>query len=201
MNLFNPAPLTNRRIVGLLDIFITWHAEQKQEEGTSAIQPGTTKIIFIKREADKVTFQFEAVAPITTNIYKMTKEVTVNPRYPVQEYADKDFYVLFDFNELRDTINIDIEPYCIIYDDDAELLYNGDFKVNTDNGLHVEATPDGLHFYIEPPLLATIQPYKQLAFYSINGIKPDNGNIQITGLGDTVLTGVRGNSAADLLET
>lgn len=178
--MFNPAPLTiDKEQPGLLDIMITWHSSN----GSNSLQPGETQIKTITKSATVVGFTIESKAPGTGKSYTMTKSVTLNTKYPLQEYKDKDFYVLFDSGILTaQTSPIKIEPYCVLFDDDAGTSEPTTKEFNVGGGLYMDRTGDGFEFRVVPPMLTVTQIYEQVGFRTINGIAPSSGDIQIRGL-------------------
>lgn len=187
--MFNPAPLTTSPLSGLLDIMITWNSDSRTTDQISVQTPGTTIISSLKKTANSVSIVFESLAAMTRRSYKKSIVINKESDYTQLEYADSGIYVLIDFDQLPTTTeNIVIEPYLVLVDDDNEPLYTGTTDIKTGEGLNVYLSASGITITLTPPLLVVDTVADVVAFRRINGILPVNGDIQIQGISDTVVT-------------
>lgn len=187
--MFNPAPLTTSPLSGLLDIMITWNSDSRTTDQISVQTPGTTIISSLTKTADSVSIVFESLAAMTRQSYKKSIIINKESDYTQLEYADSGIYVLVDFDQLPTTAeNIVIEPYLVLVDDDNEPLYTGTTDIKTGEGLNVYLSGSGITITLTPPLLVVDTIADVVAFRRINGILPVNGDIQIQGISDTVVT-------------
>lgn len=187
--MFNPAPLTTSPLSGLLDIMITWNSDSRTTDQISVQTPGTTMIRSLTKTADSVSIVFESLAAMTRQSYKKSIVINKESDYTQLEYADSGIYVLVDFDQLPTTAeNIVIEPYLVLVDDDNEPLYTGTTDIKTGEGLNVYLSSSGITITLTPPLLVVDTVADVVAFRRINGILPVNGDIQIQGISDTVVT-------------
>lgn len=187
--MFNPAPLTTSTLSGLLDIMITWNSDSRTTDQISVQTPGTTIISSLTKTANSVSIVFEALAAMTRQSYKKSIIINKESDYTQLEYADSGIYVLVDFDQLPTTAeNIVIEPYLVLVDDDNEPLYTGTTDIKTGEGLNVYLSASGITITLTPPLLVVDTIADVVAFRRINGILPVNGDIQIQGISDTVVT-------------
>ena len=187
--MFNPAPLTTSPLSGLLDIMITWNRDSRTTSQISVQTPGTTVIRSLTKTADSVSIVFESLAAMTRQSYKKSIVINKASDYTQLEYADSGIYVLVDFEQLPTTAeNIVIEPYLVLVDDDNEPLYTGTTDIKTGEGLNVYLSGSGITITLTPPMLVVDTIADVVAFRRINGILPVNGDIQIQGIADTVVT-------------
>lgn len=187
--MFNPAPLTTSPLSGLLDIMITWNSDSRTTDQISVQTPGTTVIRSLTKTTDSVSIVFESLAVMTRQSYKKSIIINKTSDYTQLEYADAGVYVLVDFDQLPTTAeNIVIEPYLVLVDDDNEPLYTGTTDIKTGEGLNVYLSSSGITITLTPPLLVVDTVADVVAFRRINGILPVNGDIQIQGIADTVVT-------------
>ena len=187
--MFNPAPLTTSPLPGLLDIMITWNSDNRTTDQVSVQTPGTTIISSLTKTANSVSIVFESLAAMTRQSYKKSIVINKESDYTQLEYADSGIYVLVDFDQLPTTAeNIVIEPYLVLVDDDNEPLYTGTTDIKTGEGLNVYLSGSGITITLTPPLLVVDTVADVVAFRRINGILPVNGDIQIQGISDTVVT-------------
>lgn len=187
--MFNPAPLTTSPLSGLLDIMITWNSDSRTTDQISVQTPGTTIISSLTKTADSVSIVFESLAAMTRQSYKKSIIINKESDYTQLEYADSGIYVLVDFDQLPTTAeNIVIEPYLVLVDDDNEPLYTGTTDIKTGEGLNVYLSGSGITVTLTPPMLVVDTIADVVAFRRINGILPVNGDIQIQGISDTVVT-------------
>lgn len=187
--MFNPAPLTTSPLPGLLDIMITWNSDSRTTGQISVQTPGTTIISSLTKTANSVSIVFESLAAMTRQLYKKSIVINKESDYTQLEYADSGIYVLVDFDQLPTTAeNIVIEPYLVLVDDDNEPLYTGTTDIKTGEGLNVYLSGSGITITLTPPLLVVDTIADVVAFRRINGILPVNGDIQIQGISDTVVT-------------
>lgn len=187
--MFNPAPLTTSPLPGLLDIMITWNSDSRTTDQISVQMPGTTIISSLTKTADSVSIVFESLAAMTRQSYKKSIVINKESDYTQLEYADSGIYVLVDFDQLPTTAeNIVIEPYLVLVDDDNEPLYTGTTDIKTGEGLNVYLSGSGITVTLTPPMLVVDTIADVVAFRRINGILPVNGDIQIQGISDTVVT-------------
>ena len=187
--MFNPAPLTTSPLPGLLDIMITWNSDSRTTDQISVQTPGTTVIRSLTKTADSVSIVFESLAAMTRQSYKKSIIINKESDYTQLEYADSGIYVLVDFDQLPTTAeNIVIEPYLVLVDDDNDPLYTGTTDIKTGEGLNVYLSASGITITLTPPLLVVDTIADVVAFRRINGILPVNGDIQIQGISDTVVT-------------
>ena len=187
--MFNPAPLTTSPLSGLLDIMITWNSDSRTTDQISVQTPGTTIISSLTKTANSVSIVFESLAVMTRQSYKKSIIINKESDYTQLEYADSGIYVLIDFDQLPTTAeNIVIEPYLVLVDDDNEPLYTGTTDIKTGEGLNVYLSASGITVTLTPPMLVVDTIADVVAFRRINGILPVNGDIQIQGISDTVVT-------------
>ena len=187
--MFNPAPLTASPLSGLLDIMITWNSDSRTTDQISVQTPGTTVIRSLTKAADSVSIVFESLAAMTRQSYKKSIVINKTSDYTQLEYADSGIYVLVDFDQLPSSAeNIVIEPYLVLVDDDNEPLYTGTTDIKTGEGLNVYLSASGITITLTPPMLVVDTIADVVAFRRINGILPINGDIQIQGIADTVVT-------------
>ena len=187
--MFNPAPLATSPLSGLLDIMITWNRDSRTTSQISVQTPGTTVIRSLTKTADSVSIVFESLAAMTRQSYKKSIVINKTSDYAQLEYADSGIYVLVDFNQLPSSAeNIVIEPYLVLVDDDNEPLYTGTTDIKTGEGLNVYLSGSGITITLTPPMLVVDTIADVVAFRRINGILPVNGDIQIQGIADTVVT-------------
>lgn len=187
--MFNPAPLTTSALSGLLDIMITWNSDSRTTGQISVQTPGTTVIRSLTKTADSVSIVFESLASMTRQAYKKSIVINKTSDYTQLEYADSGIYVLVDFDQLPSSAeNIVIEPYLVLVDDDNEPLYTGTTDIKTGEGLNVYLSASGITITLTPPMLVVDTIADVVAFRRINGILPVNGDIQIQGISDTVVT-------------
>lgn len=187
--MFNPAPLTTSPLSGLLDIMITWNRDSRTTSQISVQTPGTTVIRSLTKTADSVSIVFESLAAMTRQSYKKSIVINKTSDYTQLEYADSGIYVLVDFDQLPSSAeNIVIEPYLVLVDDDNEPLYTGTTDIKTGEGLNVYLSGSGITITLTPPMLVVDTIADVVAFRRINGILPVNGDIQIQGIADTVVT-------------
>ena len=187
--MFNPAPLTTSPLSGLLDIMITWNSDSRTTDQISVQTPGTTVIRSLTKTADSVSIVFESLAAMTRQSYKKSIVINKTSDYAQLEYADSGIYVLVDFDQLPSSAeNIVIEPYLVLVDDDNEPLYTGTTDIKTGEGLNVYLSGSGITITLTPPMLVVDTIADVVAFRRINGILPVNGDIQIQGIADTVVT-------------
>lgn len=187
--MFNPAPLTTSALSGLLDIMITWNRDSRTTGQISVQTPGTTVIRSLTKTADSVSIVFESLAVMTRQPYKKSIVINKTSDYTQLEYADSGIYVLVDFDQLPSSAeNIVIEPYLVLVDDDNEPLYTGTTDIKTGEGLNVYLSASGITITLTPPMLVVDTIADVVAFRRINGILPVNGDIQIQGIADTVVT-------------
>lgn len=187
--MFNPAPLTTSPLPGLLDIMLTWNRDSRTTSQISVQTPGTTVIRSLTKTADSVSIVFESLAAMTRQSYKKSIVINKESDYTQLEYADSGIYVLVDFDQLPTTAeNIVIEPYLVLVDDDNEPLYTGTTDIKTGEGLNVYLSGSGITVTLTPPMLVVDTIADVVAFRRINGILPVNGDIQIQGISDTVVT-------------
>ena len=187
--MFNPAPLTTSPLSGLLDIMITWNRDSRTTSQISVQTPGTTVIRSLTKTADSVSIVFESLAAMTRQSYKKSIVINKASDYTQLEYADSGIYVLVDFDQLPSSAeNIVIEPYLVLVDDDNEPLYTGTTDIKTGEGLNVYLSGSGITITLTPPMLVVDTIADVVAFRRINGILPVNGDIQIQGIADTVVT-------------
>jgi hypothetical protein len=187
--MFNPAPLTTSPLSGLLDIMITWNSDSRTTDQISVQTPGTTIISSLTKTANSVSIVFESLAVMTRQSYKKSIIINKESDYTQLEYADSGIYVLVDFDQLPTTAeNIVIEPYLVLVDDDNEPLYTGTTDIKTGEGLNVYLSGSGITVTLTPPMLVVDTVADVVAFRRINGILPVNGDIQIQGISDTVVT-------------
>lgn len=187
--MFNPAPLTTSPLSGLLDIMITWNSDSRTTDQISVQTPGTTMIRSLTKTADSVSIAFESLAAMTRQSYKKSIVINKESDYTQLEYADSGIYVLVDFDQLPSSAeNIVIEPYLVLVDDDNEPLYTGTTDIKTGEGLNVYLSASGITITLTPPMLVVDTIADVVAFRQINGILPVNGDIQIQGISDTVVT-------------
>lgn len=187
--MFNPAPLTASPLSGLLDIMITWNSDSRTTDQLSVQTPGTTVIRSLTKTADSVSIAFESLAAMTRQSYKKSIVINKTSDYTQLEYADSGIYVLVDFDQLPSSAeNIVIEPYLVLVDDDNEPLYTGTTDIKTGEGLNVYLSGSGITITLTPPMLVVDTIADVVAFRRINGILPVNGDIQIQGIADTVVT-------------
>ena len=187
--MFNPAPLTVSPLSGLLDIMITWNSDSRTTDQISVQTPGTTVIRSLTKAADSVSIVFESLAAMTRQSYKKSIVINKTSDYTQLEYADSGIYVLVDFDQLPSSAeNIVIEPYLVLVDDDNEPLYTGTTDIKTGEGLNVYLSGSGITITLTPPMLVVDTIADVVAFRRINGILPVNGDIQIQGIADTVVT-------------
>ena len=187
--MFNPAPLTTSPLSGLLDIMITWNSDSRTTDQISVQTPGTTVIRSLTKTADSVSIVFESLAAMTRQSYKKSIVINKESDYTQLEYADSGIYVLVDFDQLPSSAeNIVIEPYLVLVDDDNEPLYTGTTDIKTGEGLNVYLSGSGITITLTPPMLVVDTIADVVAFRRINGILPVNGDIQIQGIADTVVT-------------
>lgn len=187
--MFNPAPLSTSPLSGLLDIMITWNSDSRTTDQISVQTPGTTVIRSLTKTADSVSIAFESLAAMTRQAYKKSIVINKESDYAQLEYADSGIYVLVDFDQLPSSAeNIVIEPYLVLVDDDNEPLYTGTTDIKTGEGLNVYLSASGLTITLTPPMLVVDTVADVVAFRRINGILPVNGDIQIQGIADTVVT-------------
>lgn len=187
--MFNPAPLTTSALSGLLDIMITWNSDSRTTDQISVQTPGTTLIRSLTKTADSVSIVFESLAAMTRQSYKKSIVINKTSDYTQLEYADSGIYVLVDFEQLPSSAeNIVIEPYLVLVDDDNEPLYTGTTDIKTGEGLNVYLSASGITITLTPPMLVVDTIADVVAFRRINGILPVNGDIQIQGIADTVVT-------------
>ena len=187
--MFNPAPLTASALPGLLDIMITWNSDSRTTDQISVQTPGTTVIRSLTKTADSVSIAFESLAAMTRQSYKKSIVINKTSDYTQLEYADSGIYVLVDFDQLPSSAeNIVIEPYLVLVDDDNEPLYTGTTDIKTGEGLNVYLSASGITITLTPPMLVVDTIADVVAFRRINGILPVNGDIQIQGIADTVVT-------------
>lgn len=187
--MFNPAPLTTSPLSGLLDIMITWNSDSRTTDQISVQTPGTTIISSLTKTANSVFIVFESLAAMTRQSYKKSIVINKESDYTQLEYADSGIYVLVDFDQLPTTAeNIVIEPYLVLVDDDNEPLYTGTTDIKTGEGLNVYLSGSGITVTLTPPMLVVDTIADVVAFRRINGILPVNGDIQIQGISDTVVT-------------
>ena len=187
--MFNPAPLTASPLSGLLDIMITWNSDSRTTDQISVQTPGTTVIRSLTKTADSVSIAFESLAAMTRQSYKKSIVINKTSDYTQLEYADSGIYVLVDFDQLPSSAeNIVIEPYLVLVDDDNEPLYTGTTDIKTGEGLNVYLSGSGITITLTPPMLVVDTVADVVAFRRINGILPVNGDIQIQGIADTVVT-------------
>lgn len=187
--MFNPSPLTTSPLAGLLDIMITWNSDSRTTDQISVQTPGTTVIRSLTKTADSVSIAFESLAAMTRQSYKKSIVINKTSDYTQLEYADSGIYVLVDFDQLPSSAeNIVIEPYLVLVDDDNEPLYTGTTDIKTGEGLNVYLSGSGITITLTPPMLVVDTVADVVAFRRINGILPVNGDIQIQGIADTVVT-------------
>lgn len=187
--MFNPAPLTASPLSGLLDIMITWNSDSRTTDQISVQTPGTTVIRSLTKTADSVSIAFESLAAMTRQSYRKSIVINKTSDYAQLEYADSGIYVLVDFDQLPSSAeNIVIEPYLVLVDDDNEPLYTGTTDIKTGEGLNVYLSGSGITITLTPPMLVVDTVADVVAFRRINGILPVNGDIQIQGIADTVVT-------------
>ena len=187
--MFNPAPLTTSPLPGLLDIMITWNSDSRTTDQISVQTPGTTVIRSLTKTANSVSIVFESLAAMTRQAYKKSIVINKESDYAQLEYADSGIYVLVDFDQLPSSAeNIVIEPYLVLVDDDNEPLYTGTTDIKTGEGLNVYLSGSGITITLTPPMLVVDTIADVVAFRRINGILPVNGDIQIQGIADTVVT-------------
>ena len=187
--MFNPAPLTTSPLSGLLDIMITWNSDSRTTDQISVQTPGTTVIRSLTKTANSVSIVFESLATMTRQSYKKSIVINKTSDYTQLEYADSGIYVLVDFDQLPSSAeNIVIEPYLVLVDDDNEPLYTGTTDIKTGEGLNVYLSGSGITITLTPPMLVVDTIADVVAFRQINGILPVNGDIQIQGIADTVVT-------------
>lgn len=187
--MFNPSPLTTSPLPGLLDIMITWNRDSRTTSQISVQTPGTTVIRSLTKTADSVSIAFESLAAMTRQSYKKSIVINKTSDYAQLEYADSGIYVLVDFDQLPSSAeNIVIEPYLVLVDDDNEPLYTGTTDIKTGEGLNVYLSASGITITLTPPMLVVDTVADVVAFRRINGILPVNGDIQIQGIADTVVT-------------
>ena len=187
--MFNPAPLTASPLSGLLDIMITWNSDSRTTDQISVQTPGTTVIRSLTKTADSVSIVFDSLAAMTRQSYKKSIVINKTSDYTQLEYADSGIYVLVDFDQLPSSAeNIVIEPYLVLVDDDNEPLYTGTTDIKTGEGLNVYLSASGITITLTPPMLVVDTIADVVAFRRINGILPINGDIQIQGIADTVVT-------------
>lgn len=187
--MFNPAPLTTSPLPGLLDIMITWNSDSRTTDQVSVQTPGTTIISSLTKTTNSVSIVFESLAAMTRQSYKKSIIINKESDYTQLEYADSGIYVLVDFDQLPTTAeNIVIEPYLVLVDDDNEPLYTGTTDIKTGEGLNVYLSGSGITVTLTPPMLVVDTIADVVAFRRINGILPVNGDIQIQGISDTVVT-------------
>ena len=95
----------------------------------------------------------------------------------------------YDYTKLPTSIvNIELEPYVVIFDNDYTADYVGSTTINTGGGLNVFASDAGLTISMDLPLIRVETIETPIAIRCINGIVPTNGDIQIAGVGDTIVT-------------
>ena len=187
--MFNPSPLTTSPLAGLLDIMITWNSDSCTTDQISVQTPGTTVIRSLTKTADSVSIVFESLAAMTRQSYRKSIVINKTSDYAQLEYADSGIYVLVDFDQLPSSAeNIVIEPYLVLVDDDNEPLYTGTTDIKTGEGLNVYLSGSGITITLTPPMLVVDTVADVVAFRRINGILPVNGDIQIQGIADTVVT-------------
>lgn len=187
--MFNPAPLTTSPLPGLLDIMITWNSDSRTTSEISVTTPGITVIRSLTKSGNSVSITFESLAAMTRQSYKKSIVINKESDYTQLEYADSGIYVLVDFDQLPASAeNIVIEPYLVLVDDDNEPLYTGTTDIKTGEGLNVYLSASGITITLTPPLLVVDTVADVVAFRRINGILPVNGDIQIQGISDTVVT-------------
>lgn len=187
--MFNPASLTTSPLSGLLDIMITWNSDSRTTSQISVQTPGTTVIRSLTKTADSVSIVFESLAAMTRQSYRKSIVINKESDYAQLEYADSGIYVLIDFDQLPSSAeNIVIEPYLVLVDDDNEPLYTGTTDIKTGKGLNVYLSGSGITITLTPPMLVVDTVADVVAFRRINGILPVNGDIQIQGIADTVVT-------------
>lgn len=187
--MFNPAPLTTSPLNGLLDVMITWNSDSRTTDQISVQTPGTTVIRSLTKTANSVSIVFESLAAMTRQSYKKSVIINKESDYTQLEYADSGIYVLLDFDQLPTTAeNIVVEPYLVLVDDDNEPLYTGTTDIKTGEGLNVYLSASGITVTLTPPMLVVDTVADVVAFRRINGILPVNGDIQIQGIADTVVT-------------
>lgn len=187
--MFNPAPLTTSALPGLLDIMITWNSDSRTTSEISVTTPGITVIRSLTKSGNSVSITFESLAAMTRQSYKKSIVINKESDYAQLEYADSGIYVLVDFDQLPSSAeNIVIEPYLVLVDDDNEPLYTGTTDIKTGEGLNVYLSASGITVTLTPPMLVVDTVADVVAFRRINGILPVNGDIQIQGIADTVVT-------------
>lgn len=188
-SMFNPAPLTTSPLDGLLDVMITWNDDSRTTSEISVTTPGTTVIRSLTKSGNSVSITFESLAAMTRQAYRKSIVINKASDYSQCEYADADVYVLLDFDQLPATAeNVVIEPYLVLVDDDNEPLYTGTTDIKTGEGLNVYLSGSGITVTLTPPMLVVDTVADIVAFRRINGILPINGDIQIQGIADTVVT-------------
>lgn len=187
--MFNPVPLTTSALPGLLDIMITWNSDSRTTSEISVTTPGITVIRSLTKSGNSVSITFESLAAMTRQSYKKSIVINKESDYTQLEYADSGIYVLVDFDQLPSSAeNIVIEPYLVLVDDDNEPLYTGTTDIKTGEGLNVYLSASGITITLTPPMLVVDTIADVVAFRQINGILPVNGDIQIQGIADTVVT-------------
>lgn len=189
-SIFNPAALTKTAVIpGLFDIMITWNRITAAESITAQINPGDTIITSLTVSDNKLVLDMCAVEPCTKIPHILHKEIAINTNYAMQEYTDANLYILYDYTKLPTSIvNIELEPYVVIFDNDYTADYVGSTTINTGGGLNVFASDSGLTILMDLPLVRVETIETPIAIRCINGIVPTNGDIQIAGVGDTIVT-------------
>lgn len=189
-SIFNPAALTKNTVIpSLFDIMVTWNRTTAVESITAQINPGTTMITSLTVSDNKLALDMCAVEPYTKTPHMLHKEITINTDYAMQEYTDENLYILYDHTKLpTSTVNMELEPYVVIFDNDYAVDYVGSTTINTGDGLNVFASDSGLTISMDLPLVRVETIETPIAIRCINGIVPTNGDIQIAGVGDTTVT-------------
>lgn len=96
-SIFNPSPLVQAPYTapGLLDIRVTWNSKTVTTDTISVTEPGQTIITEWNQTAAALTVTLEALEPISLVKHKLSRTLTVNTAYELQEYADENLYLLW----------------------------------------------------------------------------------------------------------
>lgn len=170
---------TTGDIAWIKDLRITFHKDAVVTNNTAEI--GQCLLVSATVAADTLTIVFITYAPVTMKRYRIEKAIVLTGS--LLEYHDKDLYLLLDRSSgiVDITTPLEVEPYCVLYDDPPD--YDSfSFGVNgTGNSVYVQISVDTVYIGLEPPLITTTEIESGEGLLTFNGVVPTSGNISISG--------------------
>lgn len=185
---YNPSPIivdpTSPAAMYIADLRIVWTAEYRVSAG-SAAQGSTYCSGSVSQTTATLTFTSCSFYPDLQQ-YSRTIELSLTDEFT--EYSDSGCYLLIQRPTSTIAIPLtEVEPYLAIFDDQQNMENTLPSTLNSSDTVTISATDTGLAINADIPLVLLPEQTRISGIRCINGITPVNGDITITGIGDTLV--------------